>query len=147
MIGFAGDLQVLLIVGSGQTGQWLPVRPVCIVRSDRSARVLTGRLCVHFDFGLLVWILLEVYQELGQQAQTRGKRRRSRRKPYGRRPQGESRGLECANFAKRRPCQRAARAKMMRRKPRHKGMGFAKVPNLTVRRPSGLLTPSGDFGK
>ena len=82
-------------------------------------------------------------QELGQQAQTGGKQRRSRKKPYGRRPQGESRGSGYASFAKQRPCQRAARAKMMRRKPWHKGTGFAKVPNLTFRRPNGPLRLQG----
>ena len=78
-------------------------------------------------------------KELGQQAQTGGKRRRSRRKSYGRRPQGESRGSGYANFAK----QRAARVKMMRRRPRHQDMGFAREPNLAFERPSGPLRLRG----
>jgi hypothetical protein len=59
----------------------------------------------------------------------------------GRRAHGESRSWEYVNFAKRRPCRRAARAKMKRQKPRHRGTGFVKVPNLIARRPSGPPSP------
>ncbi len=35
MIGFTGELQVLLFYVTGQTGHVLPVRPACIAWSDR----------------------------------------------------------------------------------------------------------------
>ncbi len=35
MIGFAGEHELLFVFWSGQTGQWLPVKPVYIERSDR----------------------------------------------------------------------------------------------------------------
>ncbi len=43
MIEFASDEQGLLIVGPGQTAQWLPVRPACIKRSDQPTRGLTDQ--------------------------------------------------------------------------------------------------------
>ncbi len=52
MIGFADDLQVLLLSGL--------VRPALCERSDRPAHGLTGRLCVGFGFGLFVWISVDV---------------------------------------------------------------------------------------
>ena len=56
IIDFQVMNKVCCIVGIGQTGRWLPVRPTLCERSDWLALGMTGRRCVGFGFGLFLWI-------------------------------------------------------------------------------------------